>query len=101
MRSPIDLSTESPMAGLESHYDEFIQNRLEEIELIKEAITLSDYRLIVNFAHKWKGFSAPFGFGFLGELAKSLEVSAEGFDAKTCLQIIAEVENYLKQKQKI
>lgn len=95
MRKAINPSTEIPLAGLEIYRSEFLTARLEELAVVKSAMVIQDYLTVEKLAHKWRGFSAPYGFGTLGILSEELEEYAVLFDQSQCVSIIEEIESYL------
>lgn len=95
MRKISDPSTEIPLEGLESFYDEFIATRKEELKLLQEALGEQNYKLLSEQAHKWKGFSAPYGFQELEVLAAKLEEEALKADFERCLVLLNNVKEYL------
>ena len=100
MPKPYDFSSETPKLGLEIYYDEFLSSRLVELETVRIAFTAKNYKVIAEFVHKWKGFSAPYGFGILGELAMNIETCLEQSDFEHCGLLLEEVEFYLTVTKK-
>lgn len=90
-----DLTSEVPIPGLEIYYEEFLATRIDELETVKSALNVGNYQVITDLAHKWKGFSAPYGFGILGQLAMKIEKCLEGAEIEYCRVLIDEVEFYL------
>lgn len=100
MRIPKDSSSETPLAGLEGYYQEFLHARLDDLKAMNESLISGNYPVIMKLAHKWKGFSVPYGFGVLGEIAMELEVCAEAGDGNGCQQLLTETKDYLLIQKK-
>ena len=98
MKTEYDLSSEIPWPSLVSYYEEFLDTRIVELDLIKTALKTKNYKVLVDFAHKWRGFSAPYGFGVLGQIALLLEECLEASNYDGCQSLIDEVEVYLSTK---
>lgn len=91
-------SAEIPAPGLESFYGEFLSNRIAEMKTIHEALVAGNFETIRGFAHQWKGFSAPYGFGKLADLAIALQEQAIQQDKESCAKTLIEIDLYLKLK---
>lgn len=100
MTKTFNLSFEIPWDGLEIYYDEFLATRFEELIIIENSLTTLDFKTIDEFAHKWKGFADPYGFGVLGQLAILIEAACESKDVESCRSLFTEVKDYLNSKIK-
>ncbi|MDO9181131.1 MAG: Hpt domain-containing protein [Bacteriovorax sp.] len=100
MRKIFNLTTEKPILGLENFFEEFLATRIEELSEIENALKVNDYKIIAEFAHKWKGFSAPYGFGILGQLGEEIERCLEEKDFENCRVLLKEAEVYLRVTKK-
>ena len=92
---------EKPLEGLESYYDEFLANREKEHQELLSALTQKNFTVIAEMAHKWKGFSEPYGFGQLGKIAKELEEMAKSGQDQKCQELLASVGAYLTHKKTV
>jgi len=99
MRKIQDPQTEIPLAGLEDYYQDFLTSREAELNELRFALTQPDFAAVMALAHKWKGFSAPYGFGQLGVLAAELEEAARNSSLDSCHALISEVSDYLRFKK--
>lgn len=88
------------MPGLEEFVGEFLKDRLSEMEVVKNSLKQKDLETIKRMAHKWKGYSEPYGFGQLGVLAKDLENSAAKGNFQDCQNQLSSICEYLDQKAK-
>lgn len=93
------ISKEKADEALAPFIKEFYSDRLNEIEQVDGAAQSGDFGLIKEIAHKWKGFSAPYGFNHLGALAIELESSAKAGNQSECQNYIAEVKKYMELKK--
>lgn len=94
-----DPKTEIPMEGLEDFFDGFILSRQNELNLMKSSLVLLDFNTLLDIAHKWKGYSAPYGFGKLEHLAIELELSAHNAQSEHCEKVLSEIDFYLNLKK--
>ena len=99
MRKIQNLKSEIPLEGLEGFYPEFLSSREAELGDLKQALSGSDFTSIMALAHKWKGFSAPYGFGQLGLLAAELEEAARNNSLDQCKALTQEIAEYLTSKK--
>lgn len=95
MRKITNPASEIPLEGFEQYQDEFLVTRKEELLTLREALKSSNFRPLAEQAHKWRGFSAPYGFQELGLLADRLEDAALSKDAQGCDKVLKQVADYL------
>ena len=98
MQKTSSNSQETPSPGLEGFAEEFLKNRFEEINELKNFLALRDFDSIKTIAHKWKGFSAPYGFGKLEDISTKLEQDAENHLTSACENQLLNATKYLDQK---
>ena len=96
-----DLKNEKASPGLEGFADEFLNDRLAELSIMKKYIETSELEPIGKLAHKWKGFCTPYGFNFLEVLSESLEKTAGELNIDGCTTILNQISEYLVAKEKI
>ncbi len=76
---------------LEDIIPAFLKNRNDDIEKLKELVSLKDLKSIEVIAHKLAGNAGGYGFVELGEVGRRMESAAQSED----LQVISdEFENY-------
>lgn len=97
----MQIESEKPQEGLEEFVPEFIDSRDQDVLLLKDALAQADFEAIRRKAHDWKGFSRPFGFLILEEIAKKLEESAKNSALHDCKKLIDEAEKYLQKKREL
>ncbi|MCH8157945.1 MAG: Hpt domain-containing protein [Nitrospinae bacterium] len=73
----------------------YLANRRKDIESVKTAIEAEDFELINRLGHSMKGSGAGYGFGLVSTLGASLEKAGEAGDAKTALDVMAQLARYL------
>jgi HPt (histidine-containing phosphotransfer) domain-containing protein len=91
---------EAPDEGLESFYKDFLKNRSEELSILNEALQRLDYDTLRKLAHNWKGYSKPYGFDTLAQLAKKLEEASQKGEESNCENILKNISFYLEIKRK-
>ena len=99
MRKIQNQKTEIPLDGLEGHYQEFLGTREAELSDLKKALAENDFTSIMGLGHKWKGFSAPYGFGQLALLAAELEEAARSSSLDQCHDLTQDIAEYLSFKK--
>ncbi|MCB9091992.1 MAG: Hpt domain-containing protein [Halobacteriovoraceae bacterium] len=95
------IENEKPQSGLEKYQQEFLQDRFDELQDIKDYLVKEEYTALQKMAHKWKGFSEPYGFHHLAELSRNLEKSAQKNMSEECDNILSEIQEYLVIKKGI
>ncbi len=88
---------EVPLQGLEGFHQEFLMERRAELQLLKDSLKALEYKPLAEMAHKWKGYSAPYGFQELALIAEILEDAALNDDFQKCHEGLKSVEDYLGQ----
>jgi HPt (histidine-containing phosphotransfer) domain-containing protein len=99
MRKIQNLKAEIPLDGLEVYYLEFLGSREAELTDLKQALVETDFTSILGLGHKWKGYSAPYGFGQLAILAAELEEAALSHSIEQCKALTQEIAEYLSFKK--
>lgn len=97
----MQIESEKPQEGLEEFVPEFLNSRDEDLLQLKQALSEGDFETIRRKAHDWKGFSRPFGFIFLENIAKKLEESAKNQEASECESLLNDAEIYLQKKREL
>jgi HPt (histidine-containing phosphotransfer) domain-containing protein len=91
---------ETPLAGLESFVPGFMRDRRKELDMYLGSGQSLDTAALAKLAHQWKGFSEPYGFKALGLMAQELEQKAKAGDQTECHRILAQIDQYLRIKEK-
>lgn len=73
----------------------YIDRRKKDLDVLKNAIQISDFDQIRFIAHQIKGNAETFGFTDLGEHAKALEVLAESNDTNGSMSEINWIEYWV------
>ena len=63
-----------------------------------QSLNNQDFEGLRQLAHKWKGFSDPYGFQTLTHLSKQLEQSSASKDKTSSVEILTQIDEYLRQK---
>jgi hypothetical protein len=95
------FESECPVDGLEDFFPQFISNRLNELAQMRAPTGLLNLTTVMKIAHKWIGFSAPYGFNHLADLGVNLEDAAKRVSFDECEKIILEVQEYLNFKSQL
>jgi len=90
---------EKPIDALKGFTGEFMGDRLEELKELDSYQKSGSFDEIRALAHKWKGFSEPYGFQTLAALSKDLEVALDANDVDKSTQLIEEIKKYLLAKK--
>ena len=99
-KSPQDPNdNETPLEGLEHLVHDFLLKRKTELQELENFVAQQDFDQIRHLTHKWKGYSAPYGFGRLGALAETMNTLANEKDGQQCKVIFAQMKTYLVQKE--
>jgi HPt (histidine-containing phosphotransfer) domain-containing protein len=96
-----DIKEEHPQEGLEEFTEEFLEDRFLELETINNSVAVDDYTQLFEIAHKWKGFSSPYGFNHLENLAiRILDYkNFQKYPKKEIIEILTELKEYLNHKK--
>lgn len=92
------INDESVTPGLEKYVPEFYQDRLRELQEIESLLHLSDFEAIRAISHKWKGYSAPYGFHTLAKLGSDLELCCLSGELSRSQLLIKNISDYLALK---
>lgn len=95
------IKHEAVSPGLESFVPEFYRDRLREIESIGLLIEKPDLETIRQISHRWKGYSAPYGFQTLAELGAELENCCSRGEVQRSKTLIKRISVYLELKGQI
>ncbi len=93
------LDSEHLEPALSEFYEEFISDRYNELPELNKGIEEKNFGIIEELSHKWKGFSAPYGFAGLAQIAALMETSAKNKDIESSQRLAKEVIEYLKYKK--
>jgi hypothetical protein len=90
---------ETPLEGLEHLVQDFLMKRKNELRDLETYVANSDFDQIRQLTHKWKGYSAPYGFGRLGELAEYMNQLAHDQNTAQCRLVVTQMKDYLTLKE--
>lgn len=100
----IDVSTvltEKPRKELEPFVHEFLADRMTDWSEMSRYLSAGDLQFLANTAHKWKGYSRPYGFVLLESFAKQLEQAALENNVRQCESTLAGIKEYLNLKKSV
>lgn len=95
MRKITDPTLEVCLPGFEQFQAEFLKTRREELIALNTALKELDFQALSTQTHRWRGFSAPYGFQELALLADELEEQALSKNAQGCEKVLKRVAAYL------
>ena len=96
-----EIKNEQAVTGLGEFIGEFLVDRVKENEELDVCLETRDFFIMKSIGHKWKGYSAPYGFHKLGVLGEALEEAALSQNLESCQQIKMNIDEYLKLKKEI
>lgn len=98
MKLNFNSTDEKPLPELKAFYEEFLQKRISELQILQTALQSQNLSAVAHVAHQWKGFCAPYGFAQLGVLASELEASVSDENHEQCRVVIERMRTYLAEK---
>jgi HPt (histidine-containing phosphotransfer) domain-containing protein len=93
MSSRIHVQIPSELLDIAPRY---LQNRIHDLSLLKDALTRKDWPFILKLSHQTKGTAGGYGFTELGNLAKSLETAAKVANLSQATIALDDMRNYLE-----
>ena len=93
------IKNEKPNKGLEIFVAEFYDDRMEELDQAIKLFNEDNLLEISKLAHKWKGYSAPYGFNMLGEMGAQLEISSKENNTENTKLLLDRITHYLELKK--
>ena len=76
--------------------EQYFQNRIQELDTLKQALHENDFETIKKRGHRLKGNARTYGFIDLEGLGERLEQSAQNQDHRLTEELIQSIEDYLK-----
>ncbi|TGE34369.1 response regulator [Desulfosporosinus sp. Sb-LF] len=73
----------------------FLENRCQDLNTIREAIKKADYGSIQILGHTLKGLGGGYGFNYISEWGKQLELAAKEEKAIEIMTLVGSLGNYL------
>jgi len=98
MEYKYNLADETVPDQLMPLINDFIQDRITELKSFEQFIEKNNFEEIRKVAHKWKGFSAPYGFNFLEKCAIELSHLCKEEKPLEIKSMIPIIKQYLKEK---
>lgn len=75
----------------------YLKNRLNDLEILKEAAIRDDFQTISNMGHKIKGNAKSYGFEDLGVIANGLEVAAKSKNSNEIRTLMLKMESFIQE----
>lgn len=96
MVDPADPHITIPVApGVEDLIPTFLQNRIAEIETLRNALLANDFAELARLGHRMKGVGAPYGFDTVSELGRQIQDAARSANADALAERVAEYAEYM------
>ncbi len=74
----------------------YLENRQEDLNTLKGALTTGDYETVRCLGHQMKGSGGGYGFDLITEIGKSLEIAGKDSNAQEAQKWLAELANLLE-----
>lgn len=74
----------------------YLQNRIRDLDALKDALNRKDLEAVAKLSHKTKGTAGGYGFTRLGEIAKSMEIAAKSGDSAAAEREFTEMKSHLE-----
>lgn len=75
----------------------FLENRVKDIEILKNAAGKRDFAALKSVGHSLKGVGGGYGFAKITELGAGIEASAKDNDMEKINQLISDLADYLQR----
>jgi HPt (histidine-containing phosphotransfer) domain-containing protein len=75
----------------------YLDNRRQELQLMREAVAAANYEIIRVTGHSMKGSGGGYGFDAITEYGSLLEDAAKQGDADRILEAVGNLEGYLER----
>lgn len=82
---------------LEELISGFLENRIKDIEILKNAASQGDLSALKSVGHNLKGVGGGYGFAKITELGAGIEASAKINDMERINQLISDLADYLQR----
>ena len=84
-------------ADLEPIMPRFFELRCEDIEAINRNIEKGDYETIIRIGHSMKGAGGGYGFDYISEIGKAIEMAAKENNTEDIRRWVDELSIYLEK----
>ncbi len=74
----------------------FMENRLKDLVILKEALAHRDFEMIQMIGHSMKGFGAGYGFEDISRIGREMELAAKAGEFDLVASCLKELEHYLE-----
>jgi len=75
----------------------FLENRIKDIEKLKNAASQGDFAVLKSVGHSLKGVGGGYGFARITELGAGIEASAKINDMERINILISDLADYLQR----
>lgn len=96
-----NMSLEKIIVNIDPDLEElipgFLENRIKDIEILKNAAGQGDLAALKSVGHSLKGVGGGYGFAKITELGAGIEASAKINDMERINQLISDLTDYLQR----
>jgi len=89
--------TELMNSELKDLISEILENWMQEIQIMRQALDTNNYEVIRNISHKMKGTGGVFGLGRISEMGGILETAATNRNADEIRKTLHMLASYIEQ----
>lgn len=82
-------------SDLEDLIPGFLENRLKDLEKLRNALSNSDFKTIQSIGHSLKGVGGGYGFDEISRLGAEIETAAKNDASEDIESNVSALENYL------
>jgi len=97
------MSTEKITVSIDPDLEDlipgFLENRLKDVDKMKEALTAGDTETLRSVGHSLKGVGGGYGFDRISELGAEIEEFAKADDLESIKQRVDDLADYLEHVQ--
>ncbi len=97
------MNTEKTQVSIDPDLEElipgFLENRLKDVNKMKEALTAGDTETLCSVGHSLKGVGGGYGFDRISELGAEIEVFAKAGDLESIKPRVDDYSDYLERVQ--
>ncbi len=75
----------------------FLENRINDVQLLRDALAGEDAARLQSIGHSLKGVGGGYGFDALSEIGAKIEIAAKEMNVNVIEEIIGEMADYLER----
>jgi histidine phosphotransfer protein HptB len=75
----------------------FLANRQKDLQTLRDALGVEDFRTLQTLGHRMKGDGGGYGFDQISAIGSRLEIAAKQQDQSTIETLIVQLEDFLRR----